>query len=131
MAMDQKNRRLFIVCDNEKMIVMNADNGRVVATPTIGKDPDAAGFDPGTGLAFSSNGEGTLTVVHEDSPDKFSVVANVKTRPSARTMAVDTKTHKLYLSAAQLGPPPAATPERPNPRPAAVPGSFMVIVVGK
>ncbi len=132
LAIDTKNRRLFSVCgDNQKMIVMNADNGKVITVLPIGKGTDAASFDPGTGLAFSSNGEGTLTVVHEDSPDKFSVVENAKTQQGARTMAVDLKTHNIYLASAEFGPPPAATPERPNPRPSMVPGSFTILVVGK
>ncbi len=132
LALDAKNHRLFSVCgDSQKMIVMNAENGKVVAALPIGKGTDAAAFDPGTGLAFSSNGEGTLTVVHEDSPDKFSVVENAKTQTGARTMALDVKTHKVYLAAAEYGPPPAATTERPNPRPAMVPGSFGVLVLEK
>lgn len=132
LAMDVKNRRLFSVCgDNQKMIVMNADNGKIVADVPIGKGTDAAAFDPGTGLAFSSNGEGTLTVVHEDSPDKFSVVENAKTQPRARTMALDVKTHRVYLSTAEYGPAPAATTEQPNPRPAMVPGSFSVLVLSR
>lgn len=131
LAMDVKNRRLFSVCGNQKMIVMNADNGRVVADLPIGKNTDGAAFDPGARLAFSSNGDGTLTVVREDSPDKFSVVETVKTQQGARTLAVDLKTHNIYLSTAQYGPPPAATPEQPNPRPSIVPDSFMVLVVGK
>jgi len=132
LAMDTKNRRLFSVCgDNQKMIVMNADNGHIVADLPIGRGTDAAGFDPGTGLAFSSNGEGTLTVVHEDSPDKFSVVENAKTQQSARTMAVDLKTHNIYLAVAEYGPAPAPTAEQPRPRPPMVPGSFTILVVGK
>src|SRR5262245_4149531 len=131
LAIDLKNRRLFSVCENQKMIVMNADNGRVVADLPIGKNTDGAAFDPGARLAFSSNGDGTLTVVREDSPDKFSVVETVKTQQGARTLAVDLKTHNIYLSTAQYGPPPAATPEQPNPRPSLVPDSFMVLVVGK
>ena len=86
---------------------------------------------PETGFAFSSNGEGTLTVVHEDSPDKYSVVENVATQRGARTMTLDPKTHRLYFSTAEYGPPPAPTPERPNPRPVAKPDSFMVLVLEK
>ena len=132
MAMDLKTRRLFIVCGNKKMIVMNADNGHVVADLPIGAGVDAAAFDPETKLAFSSNGqEATMTVVHEDSADKFSVVEQVPTQRGARTMALDPKTHRVFLATAQYGPPPAATPERPNPRPTIVPGSFVVLVFGK
>lgn len=132
LVMDVKNQRLFSVCgDNQKMIVMNADTGKVVASLPIGKGTDAVAFDPGTNLAFSSNGEGTVTVVHEDSPDKFSIVENAKSQPGARTMTLDPKTHRLYLAAAEYGPAPAPTAERPNPRPVAVPGSFMVLVMEK
>ena len=84
-----------------------------------------------TKLAFSSNGEGTLTIVREDSADKFSVIEQVPTQRGARTMALDPKTHKVFLVAAQYGPPPAPTPERPNPRPSVVPGSFVILVFGK
>jgi YVTN family beta-propeller protein len=131
MAINPKSRRLFIGCGNKKMIVLNADNGRVLAALPIGGGVDATAFDPGTNLAFSSNGEGTLTVVHEDSADKFSVVEDVPTQRGARTMAVDAKTHNVFLPTAQFGPPPAATPDRPHPRPPMIPGSFVVLVYGK
>src|SRR5262245_35104887 len=121
MAMDQKTRRLFIGCGNKNMIVLNADTGKVVAALPIGGRVDATGFDPDTKLAFSSNGEGTLTVVREESPDKFTVVENVTTQPGARTMALDPKSHNVFLVTAQYGPTPAPTPERPNPRPTMVP----------
>ena len=85
LAFDAKNRRLFSVCDEKVMAVVNADTGKVVATPAICEGPDAAGFDPATGYAFASCGDGNLTVIHEDSPDKFSVVENVPTKRSART----------------------------------------------
>ncbi|HKP13185.1 MAG TPA: YncE family protein, partial [Blastocatellia bacterium] len=97
----------------------------------IGEGVDAAAFDPDTKLAFSSNGEGTLTVVHEDSPNKYSVVETVPTQRGARTMTLDPKTHTVYMATAQFGPPPAPTPDRPHPRPSIVPGSFVVLVFGK
>ena len=131
MAIDTEHRRLFIGCHNQMMAVMDADTGKIVATPAIGKGVDANRFDPATGLAFSSNGEGTLTVVHEDSPDKFTVVDNVQTQRGARTMALDTKTHNVYLVTAEFGPPPAATAENPRPRPTMVPNSFVVLVFGR
>jgi DNA-binding beta-propeller fold protein YncE len=131
MAIDRKHARLFSVCGNNKMAVIDAKTGKVVADVPIGRGPDAAGFDPETNLAFSSNGEGTLTVVHQDSPDKYSVVANVPTQRGARTMALDPKTHNVFMATAQYGPPPAATPEHPNPRPSVVPGSFVILVFGK
>jgi hypothetical protein len=92
---------------------------------------DATAFDPENGLAFSSNGEGTLTVVHEDSPDKFSVLENVVTQKGARTMALDLKTHLIYLATAEFEAVPAPTKEQPHPRPSIVPGSFVVLVMGK
>lgn len=131
MAMDQKHRRLFVGCGNKKMIVMDADNGHVVAALPIGSGVDATAFDADAKLAFSSNGEGTLTVVREDSADKFTVVENATTQRGARTMAVDPKTHNVFLATAQYGPPPAPTPERPNPRPTIVPGSFVILVFGR
>lgn len=131
MAMDKAHRRLFIGCSNKLMAVMNADNGRVVATVPIGKGVDANAFDPETALAFSSNGDGTLTIVHEDTPDKYSVVENAPTQAGARTMALDPKTHRVYLPTAQYGAPPAPTAERPHPRPSIVPGTFSILVMGK
>src|SRR5712664_2400301 len=126
LAIDVKNRRLFSGCDNKMMAVMDADSGKVVATPPIGEGVDANGFDPATQLAFASNGDGTLTVVHEDSPDKFTVVENVPTKKSARTMALDLKTHNIFLPAADFDPP--APGER---RGKMKPGSFVLLVVGK
>ncbi len=131
MAIDAAHRRLFIGCHNQMMAVMDADTGKVVATPAIGRGVDANRFDPGTGFAFSSNGEGTLTVIHEDSPDKYTVVDNVQTQRGARTMALDTKTHNVYLVTAEFGPPPAPTADNPHPRPTMVPNSFVVLVFGK
>ena len=131
MAIDRKTHRLFIVCGNKKMIVMNADDGKIVADLPIGDGTDAAAFDPDAKLAFSSNGEGTLTVVHEDSADKFSFIENVPTQRGARTLAVDTKTHKVFLATAQFGETPAPTTERPRPRPAMIPNTFVILVFGK
>lgn len=131
LAIDLKKRRLFSVCGNQKMVIMNADDGKVIAALPIGRGTDAAAFDPGTGLAFSSNGDGTLTIVRETSPDKYTVIENAVTQQGARTMALDPKTHKIYLSTAQFGPPPPATPDRPNPRPAALPGTFMVLEMSR
>jgi hypothetical protein len=126
LAMDVKNRRLFSVCDEKVMAVVNADTGAVVATPAICEGPDAAGFDPSTGYAFASCGDGNLTVIHEDSPDKFTVVENVPTKKSARTMGLDLKTHNIFLPAADFDPP--APGER---RGKMKPGSFVIVVVGK
>lgn len=131
LAMDVANRRLFVGCHNKMMAVVNADTGKVVTTLPIGEGVDANRFDPGTRLAFASCGDGTLTVVHEDSPDKFHVAETVTTQRGARTMALDPKTHDIYLVTAQFGPPPAATAQQPHPRPTMVPDSFVVLVVSK
>lgn len=130
LAIDRKNQRLFSVCSNQVMTVLDATNGRLVATVAIGKRPDAAGFDSERRLAFSSNGDGTLTVVHQDSADKYTVVQTVETAVGARTMALDPKSHKIYLVTAKFGPTPAPTAEQPRPRPMMVPGTFEVIVLG-
>jgi DNA-binding beta-propeller fold protein YncE len=103
MAMDRANRRLFIGCRNKMMAVMDADSGKVVATVPIGDFVDATTFDAEAGLIFNSNGEGTITIVHHDSADKYSVVQTVKTVPRARTLAMDTKTHHLFLSTIEDG----------------------------
>jgi DNA-binding beta-propeller fold protein YncE len=101
MAMDKSNRRLFVGCRNKVMAVMNADTGQVITTLQIGDHVDATAFDRDTALIFNSNGEGTITLIHEDTPDKYSVVETVHTLPGARTMALDSKTHRLFLSAAE------------------------------
>jgi DNA-binding beta-propeller fold protein YncE len=124
LAMDAKTRRLFAGCENKMMAVVNADTGQIVTTLPTGEGTDANGFDPGTGLAFSSNGEGTLTVVHEDSPYHFTVVENVPTKRSARTMTVDLKTHALFLPAADFDAPAAG--ER---RGKMKPDSFVVLML--
>jgi YVTN family beta-propeller protein len=131
LAIDRKHMRLFSVCGNKKMTVMDANSGKIITTLPIGGGTDAAAFDPETNLAFSSNGEGTLTVVHADSGDKYSVVGNVTTQRGARTMALDPKTHRIFLATAQFGPPPAPTPERPNPRPSIIANSFVILVLEK
>jgi DNA-binding beta-propeller fold protein YncE len=132
LAMDLKHRRLFSVCSNKLMVVVDANNGKVITTLPIGAGTDAAGFDPETGFAFSSNGgDGTLTVVHEDSPDKFTVVENVPTLRRARTMALDTKTHQVYTVTAEFGQAPAPTTEQPRPRAPMVPGSFTLLVLSR
>lgn len=131
LAMDRKHRRLFSVCSNKLMVVVNADDGKVVTTLPIGAGTDAAGFDPETGFAFSSNGDGTLTVAHEDSPDKFSIIENVTTLRRARTMALDAKTHQVYTVTAEFGPAPAPTAEQPRPRAPMVPGTFTLLILGR
>ncbi len=132
LSIDRKNRRLFVGCDNKMMAVVDADSGKVLATPAIGEGVDATTFDPETGLAFASCGvDGVLTVVKEESPDKFSVAETVTTQKGARTLALDARTHNIFVVTAQMGPRPAPTADNPHPRPAIVPDSFVVLVVGK
>ena len=131
LAIDLQRHRLFAACDNKIMAVVNSDTGAVVASLPIGNGPDAARFDPGTRLAFSSNGEGNLTVIKEEGEDRYSVIQTVATEPGARTMALDERTHTIFLSTARLGAPPAPTAENPHPpsHPTAVAGSFKLVVV--
>jgi DNA-binding beta-propeller fold protein YncE len=129
-AMDLAHRRLFAGCRNETMAVTNPDTGKVVATFKIGSMVDACRFDSGTQLAFCSSGggTGTLAVVREDSPDKYTLLGHVKTEAYARTMALDPKTHHVFLVTATLGPrPPKATPQNPHRHGKMAPGSFRVI----
>jgi YVTN family beta-propeller protein len=128
LAIDRKHRRLFAGCHNKMMAVVNADTGKVIATPAIGQGVDANAFDPSKELAFSSNGDGTLTVVHEDTPDKFSVVENANTERFARTMALNPTNHEVYLVTAQIEEAP---PERDGERPRRTmkPGSFTLLVM--
>ena len=103
MAIDRTNRRLFVGCRSKVMAVMNADTGHVITTLPIGDHVDATSFDPETRLIFNSNGEGTVTVIRQESPDKYSVAQTVKTLPRAKTSALDPKTHELFLSTAESG----------------------------
>ena len=130
MAIDLTGRRLFSVCDGKKMAVTDANSGKVIATPAIGDSPDAAGYDAAHKLAFSSNGDGTLTIIDASNPS-FNVLQTLKTQRGARTMAFDSGTGRVYLVTAETGPKPAATPENPRPRAPIVPGSFTVLVVGR
>jgi len=130
LAFDATNRHLFSVCDGKTMTVTDANSGKVLATPKIGDSPDAAGYDPKQKLAFSSNGDGTLTVV-DASKSGFPVVQNLATQRGARTMSLDKNTGRIYLVTAEFGPRPAATADNPRPRPAIVPDSFTVLVVDR
>jgi YVTN family beta-propeller protein len=130
LAIDKAHHRLFSVCDGKIMVVTDADTGKQVARVPVGEGPDAAAFDPKRGLAFSSNGDGTLTVVREESADRYSVQATVPTQRGARTMALDPATGKVYVVTTDFGAPPAATPEQPHPRPVPVPDTFTVLVIG-
>jgi DNA-binding beta-propeller fold protein YncE len=143
LAMDRERRRLYSVCGNQTMIVLDADSGHVLATLPIGTGSDGCAFDPGRGLAYSSNGgEGTLTVVKEAKPGQFRVAATIPTQPSARTTALDPQTHRIYLAAATYAPvsapevkavakkAPAGAAKGAGRRRSIVPGSFAILVVG-
>src|SRR6185437_14547250 len=131
LAIDVAHHRLFSVCQNRTMAVTDSTDGRQVASVPIGEGPDAARYDAQRGLVLSSNGHsGTLTVVREATPDRYVVLANVPTQKSARTMALDDASGRIYLSAAELGPRPAPTAADPHPRPTMRPGSFAILVVG-
>jgi DNA-binding beta-propeller fold protein YncE len=122
LAIDRAQRRLFASCHNQKLVVLDADSGRVLSTAPIGKGTDACIYDPDTGLAFSSNGEGSLTVVRESGPGQFEAVETVATQAGAKTMALDPKTHNLFLCTAKA---------KPGQRRSYEPGTFVILVVGK
>ena len=130
LGFDAAQRRLFPVCGgNGKMLVLDADRGALLATLPIGQGVDGGGFDPGLGLAFASAGEGKLTIVGE-AQGTYRVLQEVATQRGARTMVVDPKTHRVYLSAAAYGPPPDSVPGQRRPRAPVLPGSFKVLVIG-
>jgi DNA-binding beta-propeller fold protein YncE len=129
LAIDRVNHRLFSGCRNGLMGVSDALAGALVTTVPIGRGVDACRFDAASRLAFASNGDGTLTVIRQESPDTYSVVANVVTKPGARTMELDETTHRVYTVTADFGPAPAPTPERPRPRPPVLPGTFALLVL--
>ena len=131
LAFDKEHQRVFSVCGNKLMTVVDATNGKLITTVPIGGGADGVKFDSARRLVFASCGQsGTMVIVHEDSPAKFSAFATVETAPGARTLALDPKTHDVYTVTAQVQPPPAATPDNPRPRRTMVPGSFQVLVVG-
>jgi DNA-binding beta-propeller fold protein YncE len=125
-AYDAAHRRLFAACD-KVMVVVNADTGKVVASPPIGGDPDGNGFDPSTGLLFAACREGLVSVLHQDSPDKYSAVANVTTQFGTRTMTLDPKTHHVFTVTADFKPAGPPTADNPRPRPQPIAGSFVVL----
>ncbi len=131
MAIDQKHQRIFAGCHNKLMAIVDAGSAEVIASVPIGGGVDGNGFDEGMGLAFSSNGDGTLTVVRESSANRFEVAETVTTQRGARTMAIDPKTHNIYLPTAEFAPVPKSTPEGSKSRPAMIENSFKVLVVGK
>jgi len=128
LAIDTKNHRLFIGAHNNKMLMMDSTNGKVVAEVPIGGGVDATWFDPGTGYAFSSCSTGTVTIAHMDSPDKLTVVQTLETARGARTMALDAATHRIYVAAAKYQDPPAGSPA--TARPTIVPGSMHLLIYG-
>jgi DNA-binding beta-propeller fold protein YncE len=125
LTFDAGHRRFFAACD-KMMVVVNADTGKVVASPPIGGDPDGNGYDPTTGLAFASCKEGLISVIHQDSADKYSAVGNVNTQYGTGTMALDPKTHHVFTISADYRTP-AKTPDNPKPRPQQIPGSFVLL----
>jgi DNA-binding beta-propeller fold protein YncE len=122
MAIDLANHRLFLGCSNKLMIMMDSENGKVITSVPIGGRVDANAFDPQTKLAFSSNGEGTVTIAREESPEKLTLVQTLTTQPGSKTMALDTVTHKIYLAAVKYAPAEGGQ------RPKALPGTFKVLV---
>jgi YVTN family beta-propeller protein len=128
LAIDAENERLIVGCHNRLMTFVDGNSGKIIGTVPIGQGVDANRFDPGTKLAFASCGDGTITVAHEDSPDKFTLVGTVTTQRGARTMEVNPTSHDIYTVTAEFGPAPAATPENPRPRPTIVPDSFTLLV---
>lgn len=132
MAIDVAHHRLFLGCGNEKMVMMDSTTGKVLADVPIGRGVDANAFDPGTQLAFASCGDGTVTIAHEDGPDKLTVVQSLKTEPPARTMTIDPRTHKIYLASAKFEAPPAGASAEGGrrQRPKMVAGSFKILVYG-
>jgi DNA-binding beta-propeller fold protein YncE len=131
LAIDAAHEILVVGCHNRLMTFVDGNSGKVLGTVPIGQGVDANRFDPVTGYAFASCGDGTLTIAHEDSPTKFSVVEKIDTQRGARTMALDYTTHTVYLVSAEFGPAPAATPEHPRPRPAILPDTFTLLIYGK
>lgn len=131
LALDTKTKRLFSVCHNGWMMVLDSEKGTVIAQVPIGKRVDGVVFDPELKMAFSSNGEGSITVVQEVSASEFKVIDTIATEVGARTIALDPKTHHVFVSTAQYGAVPAATAETPNPRPGVIPGTFMILEYGK
>jgi len=129
LALDVAGQRLFTVCHNKLMVIVDAQSGKVVGSVPIGERVDGAGFDPVTKRAYSSNGDGTLTVVQQAGPDHYTVLENVPTQAGARTLAVDARTHHVFLPTASFGATPEPTAQTPKPRPAIQPGSFVILDV--
>jgi DNA-binding beta-propeller fold protein YncE len=132
LAIDVARHRLFSVCDNNKMVILDTQSGKVIASPSVGEGADAVAFDAAHQLAFSSNGEsGTLSVIAASAPADYHAVQTVATKLGARTMALDPASGMLYTVSATLGPKPAASPSNPKRRPAILPDSFVVLVYSR
>jgi YVTN family beta-propeller protein len=129
-AFDQKNHRLFVACHNKMMAMLDTQTGKVIATVPIGAGVDGCAFDDATKLAFASCGEGMVTIVKEESPEKLTVVQTLKTEARARTMALDPQTHRIYLPSAQFQPPPPASPGASPVRPTVVANTLKLLVYG-
>jgi len=130
-AIDPAHRRLFSGCHNKMMVMTDDTNGKVVATMPIGDHVDGGAFDPATQLAFSSCGDGTVTIAHEDTPNKLTVVQVLRTEPGARTMTLDPQTHRIYLPCARFEPQPPPVPGAPRQHPKIIAGTFKVLVYGQ
>jgi DNA-binding beta-propeller fold protein YncE len=131
LAIDAAHEILVVGCHNKLMAFVDGNTGKVLGTVPIGQGVDANRFDPATGYAFASCGDGTLTIAHEDTPTNFSLVEMIQTQRGARTMALDYATHAVYLVTAEFGPTPAATAANPRPRPAMLPDTFTLLIYGK
>ena len=131
LIVDAPHHRVFVCCANEKLVVLDSDTGKIVATPKTGEDADGAVFDAPRGLIFVSNADRTMTILHQDSPDQYSLVENVKTDDGAKQIALDEKTGRIFLPTGKFGPKPAPTAKVPNPLAPVVPGTFEVLVVDK
>jgi DNA-binding beta-propeller fold protein YncE len=131
LAIDAVHEILIVGCHNKLMAFVDGNSGKVLGTVPIGQGVDANRFDPVTGYAFASCGDGSLTIAHEDSPTQFSPVETIQTQRGARTMAIDYETHTVYLVTAEFGPAPAATADNPHPRPSILPDTFTLLIYGK
>jgi YVTN family beta-propeller protein len=127
LAMDMINHRLFIVCDNKLMVIMDAISGMVITSLAIGEHVDGCAFDPDLKRIYSSNGDGTLTVIQQESPDNYRVIENVTTQKGARTISIDSYTHHIYLPSAEFGIPLPTSKENPHPHHAIIPGTFVIL----
>ena len=130
MAIDLDHKRLFIGCHSQQMLVADY-NGKVVGGVPTGQGVDASAFDPATGLAFASCGDGAIPVAHEDSPDNHRVVQTISIQRGARTMALDTANHNVYTITSELGPAPAPPADNPRPRPVPIPSTFTLLIYGR